>query len=83
MVTVHRAFGLRFAILTDDHEPAHVHVVGDGEMKVEIEGEDGLPVMVWSVGFKKSDRRRIMDEVRANQAYLLGKWVEIHGSISE
>jgi hypothetical protein len=82
MVTVHRAFGLRFAILTDDHEPAHVHVIGDGEMKVEIAGEDGLPTMVWSVGFKRSQRRRIMDEVRANQSYLLERWVEMHGSIT-
>ena len=30
MVTIHREHGLRFAILTNDHEPAHVHVYGDG-----------------------------------------------------
>jgi hypothetical protein len=33
MPTIHRQYGLRFAIFTNDHEPPHVHVFGDGEMK--------------------------------------------------
>lgn len=39
MVTVHREGGFRIAIYTDDHEPAHVHVLGDGEM----DGSQGGP----------------------------------------
>ena len=31
MVTVLREAGMRFVIYTDDHEPAHTHVYGDGE----------------------------------------------------
>ena len=31
MVTIYRAHGLRVIIFTDDHEPAHVHVFGDGQ----------------------------------------------------
>ena len=50
MPTIHREHGLRFAIHTDDHEPAHVHVIGDGEMKIIIAGDDGLPQAFWSVG---------------------------------
>lgn len=36
MVTVFRLAGMRFVIYTDDHEPAHVHVYGDGEVRVDI-----------------------------------------------
>ncbi len=79
MVTVHREFGFSFAILTDDHEPAHVHVYGDGQMKVNITGPDGLPEQVYNIGFKTNDRRRVMDVVRTRQAEFLAKWNEIHG----
>jgi hypothetical protein len=36
MVTVLREGGLRVRIYTDDHEPAHVHVVGDGIARVSL-----------------------------------------------
>jgi len=41
MVTVHRARGLRFVIFVDDHEPAHVHVFGDGQAKIDLIGAEG------------------------------------------
>ena len=47
MVTIHRAYGLRIIVFTDDHEPAHVHVFGDGQAKVNLIGTDGAPVLVW------------------------------------
>ncbi len=34
MVTIYRANGLSVVIFTDDHEPAHVHVFGDGQVKI-------------------------------------------------
>jgi len=34
MVTVLRASGLKVVIFVDDHEPAHVHVFGDGQAKI-------------------------------------------------
>ena len=46
MVTIHRAHGLRIVIFTDDHEPAHVHVFGDGHAKINLTGpeaERGAP----------------------------------------
>lgn len=36
MVTVLRLHGLRFVIYTADHEPAHAHVFGDGEARIDI-----------------------------------------------
>jgi hypothetical protein len=48
MVTIHRAHGLRVVILTDDHEPAHVHVFGGGHARINLMGLDGLPELVWA-----------------------------------
>lgn len=79
MVTVHRQYGFRFVIFVDDHEPVHVHVIGDGEMKVTISGVDGLPEIISAIGFNARDRRRIMDAVRERQAEMLARWHELHG----
>lgn len=80
MVTIHRERGLRFAIYTDDHEPAHVHVYGDGEAKIVIRGADGLPELIYAVGFKTNERRRAMDVVLDHQAAFLARWDEIQGT---
>ena len=82
MVTIHRERGLRFVIYTMDHEPVHIHVFGDGEMKVEIRGRDGWPEIVWSIGTKGGERRRAMDIVLARQTEFLARWREIHGETS-
>ena len=79
MVTIHRAHGMRFTIYTTDHEPAHVHVIGDGELKINLNGEGGLPELVWSIGMKPADRRRAMDVVKDNKQDFLARWREIHG----
>jgi hypothetical protein len=79
MATIYRARGLRFMIYVDDHEPAHVHVFGDGELKVVIRGEDGLPQIVYAVGMKATDRRRAMDVVLEQQSAFLARWQEIQG----
>lgn len=42
MVTVLRAHGLRVVIFSNDHQPAHVHVFGDGQAKVNLLGAEGL-----------------------------------------
>lgn len=79
MVTVYRAHGLRFIIFVDDHEPAHVHVFGDGHIKVKLLGADGAPQIVTIEGMKRNDVRRAMRIVAEQQQYLLSRWREIHG----
>ena len=79
MVTVHRAHGLRFVIYPNDHDPAHIHVIGDGELKVNIRGLDGLPELVWSVGMKITDRRNAMDVIRDRQEELMAHWHRLTG----
>jgi hypothetical protein len=38
MVAIYRAHGVRIVIFVDDHEPAHVHVFGDGQAKINLIG---------------------------------------------
>jgi hypothetical protein len=79
MVTVHRAHGLRIVIFVDDHEPAHVHVFGDGEAKIDLVGGDNGPELIFAVGMTRADIRRAMAVVKERQPYLLKRWSEIHG----
>jgi hypothetical protein len=75
MVVVWREAGLRFVIFVDDHEPAHIHVFGDGNAKINLNG----PVLVWSSGMKNGDVRRAMEIVSEQRLLLLKRWKDIHG----
>lgn len=79
MVTVLRGNGLRVVIYLDDHEPAHVHVIGDGEAKIDLGVASGRPTLVWSRGFGDADLRRAMRLVRDNRDLLMAKWSAYHG----
>jgi len=80
MPTVHRAFGLRFVVFTNDHEPAHVHVIGpDGEAKIDLGPPDGAPSLVWLKGLANADVRRALAEVARERATLMAAWIGIHG----
>lgn len=58
---------MRFVIYSDDREPAHVHVFGDGEARIDI-----VTMTVMTQG-RMSDRdvRRAMDVIAENRAYFL------------
>ncbi len=79
MVTVLRALGLRVVIYLNDHEPAHVHVFGDGEAKINLLTDDGAPELVWAYGMSNREVRRAMDVVTARKDELLARWREFHG----
>lgn len=81
MVVVHRAHGFRFVIYTLDHEPAHVHLTGAGQAKINLLGPHGKPEAVYSIGIKRSTMRRLIAEVIERQHFLLSEWERIHGSV--
>lgn len=54
MVVIHRAHGFRFVIDTADHEPAHIHITGAGQARINLLGTRGIPERVSNVG--RSDR---------------------------
>jgi hypothetical protein len=78
VVTILRAHGLSIVIFVDDHEPAHVHVFGDGQVKVNLVGANGAPELVWATDMKRGDVRRAMQVVVEQQEFLLAKWRAIH-----
>lgn len=79
MVTIHRALGLRIVIFTDDHEPAHVHVFGDGHAKINLTGPDGGAELVWAENMKRNEARRAMAVVTEHREVFLARRREIHG----
>lgn len=66
-------------IFTNDHEPAHVHVYGDGEAKINLGNTGGVPELVWMVGMRHSEVRRAMALVLEHRGMLLARRGEIHG----
>ena len=71
MVTVFRAFGLRMIIFVDDHQPAHVHVFGDGQARINLLGSDGTPELVWADNMSRTEIRRAVRIVKEQQVLLL------------
>jgi hypothetical protein len=67
-------------IYTLDHEPAHVHITGAGQAKINLLSADGRPEMIQSIGIKRADIRRLMAEAMEHQAHFLAEWEKIHGS---
>lgn len=79
MVAVLRADGLRVVIYTNDHLPAHVHVFGDGEAKINLLGPEGGPSLIWADGMTRGEVRRAIRVVIEQCAFLLQRWEDIHG----
>ena len=80
MGSVHFAYGFRFAIYTDDHEPPHVHVLGnDGEAIINLSGPYGRPEPIYVINIKRPDMKRLMAVVIDGQQYFLNEWLKIHG----
>jgi hypothetical protein len=79
MVTVHREHGMRVVIFTDDHVPAHVHVFGSGEAKIDLQGPNDSPELVWVVGMTRTEVRKAMQIVAENRESLIARWRSIHG----
>lgn len=71
--------GFRFVIYTADHEPAHVHITGAGQAKVNLLGPGRDPQVVSSIGIKRSDLRRLVAELIERRDHFLREWERIHG----
>lgn len=79
MVTIIRSGALRVVIFPDDHDPPHVHVIGDGETKIALGDSPETLMVIFSVRTKANERRRAVEAVRDNHAYLLQRWSELNG----
>ena len=79
MVTVLKTNGLRVVIFSDDHDPAHVHVFGDGQAKINPRDTASGPELIWAEGMTRTEARRAMRLVLEHQTLLLARWRDMHG----
>ena len=79
MPVVIREQGFRVAIYVDDHEPAHVHVLGDGEVKIMLGLGGAEPQIMFSRHMSFRDVNRAFAIVSRNNARLLLEWKNLHG----
>lgn len=68
-------------IFVDDHHPAHDHVFGDGQAKINLLGAGGTPGLIWTEGMTRGEVRQAMRIVIDQQALLLARWEDIHGRV--
>lgn len=79
MVTIHREGSIRVMIFSDDHEPAQVHVFGEGHAKINLTGRNGLAELVWVDRMKHREAQKAMSIVVENRQVFLERWRDIHG----
>ena len=69
-------------ILTNDHPPPHVHVLGpEGRAKIRLDCERGGVDLLWHDSVQRTDLRLILAEVEAGIERLCDAWRVIHGPI--
>lgn len=79
MPTILRIGSLRVVIYPNDHRPAHVHVIGDGEVVFNLNCPDGPLELRESYGFNRSDVVRIEADLAGHLSTLCSEWRNIHG----
>ena len=76
MTVVLRVEGLRVVVHGNDHVPAQVHVLGDGEAKVSLMSAGMRPS--WSRLRTRAEIRRAMRVMSGQQAFLPRRWEQLH-----
>ena len=80
MPTVHKFDGHRVFIPTNDHRPAHVHVVKAGnEAILFLNCPDGPVALRENYGFKSAEIGAIENEVNPIVRALCAQWELLHG----
>ncbi len=76
-----RSGGLRIAIYSNDHRPAHVHVIGtEGEAVFILHCPEGPPELRENYGFKRIQLSRIEGLVTGAVPALCIEWSVLHGN---
>ena len=81
MVTVlyRQRHGYDVVIHTEDHFPAHVHVLkGDKEVLLRLDSLD----IIDNFGFNVREVRQIQRLLRRHEALIVETWERLHGSVS-
>ena len=71
-------YGFLFMFFSHEHEPMHVHVIGnEGEAKFSWNGDRF--VLEESRNVKHNDLRRIKDVISNNSDIIVKRWEELFG----
>ena len=71
-------YGFLFMFFSHEHEPMHVHVIGnEGEAKFSWNGDRF--VLEKSRNVKRNDIRRIKDVISSNSDIIVKRWIELFG----
>lgn len=74
-------YGLRVTIYSNDHRPAHVHVIGRGfEAVFRLNCFEGSPELRENYGFSRKDLAKIAEELTACLVVLCEEWRRVHGN---
>jgi len=80
MVTVQTINGIRVVIYSNDHRPAHVHVISDEHEAVfKLNCPSGPPTLRQNFGFSAAQLRKILAALITNLPHLCAEWSRIHG----
>jgi hypothetical protein len=80
MATVGEIDGLRVVIYSNDHRPAHVHVIGAGcEAVFKLNCPEGQPELRENYGFTTRKLSRIKTGLMSNLTHFCAEWSRIHG----
>lgn len=78
MPELFRMYGFLFMFFSHEHEPMHVHVIGnEGEAKFSWNGDRF--VLEQSRNVKRNDLRRIQDDISSNPDIIVKRWIELFG----
>lgn len=80
MATVGTINHLRIVIYSNDHRPAHVHVIGpDHEAVFDLRCPDGPVSLRENFGFANRQLTKIGEELTRTLLRLCSEWRRIHG----
>ena len=78
MPELFRMYGFLFMFFSHEHEPMHVHVIGnEGEAKFSWNGDRF--VLEKSRNVKRNDIRRIKDVISSNSDIIVKRRIELFG----
>ena len=78
MPELFRLYGFLFMFFSHEHEPMHVHVIGnDGEAKFSWDGNQFVLERARNV--KNNDLRKIKKAISANSDIIVKRWNELFG----
>ncbi len=78
MPELFRMYGFLFMFFSHEHEPMHVHVIGnEGEAKYSWDGKQF--VLERARNMKTNDLRKIKKAINANSDIIVKRWMELFG----